>query len=339
MTNYRNIFLIISSILIIGLKVLNSCEDFEEEELIGNWVEFADFDGLPRHDAVAFVIGNKGYLGTGYNGNENKRLNDFWEFDPSKQQWTQKADFPGTPRNSAIGFALETKGYIGTGYDGKNRLKDFWEYDSQTNTWIQKADFSGSARYGAIAMSVNDKGYVGTGDDGNYLKDFWEYDPIADIWTQKTSVMGSKRRDATCFSIMDKGYVVTGIDNGVYDGELLEYSQPTDMWTKKRPIYNYSDDDYDNDYSTIKGIGKVGFSINGKGYLVTGGQTTGVEVWEYNPITDLWTEKTSFEGSLRTDAVGFVIAERGYLITGRSGNYYFDDVWAFDPDAEYDEDD
>jgi len=318
------------------LSFLNSCES-EEADLVGNWVGLSDFDGLPRSDAVGFSIGSKAYIGTGYDGDE--RLNDFWEYDVYRNSWTQKANFPGVARNSAIGFGTTTKGYIGTGFDGKNKLKDFWEYNPTTNQWLQKADFGGSGRYAAVAMEIDNKGYVATGYDGNYLKDFWQYDPDTDTWTQKTSIGGSKRRDAACFVIDGKGYLTTGVDNGTYESDLWEYTPADDTWTKKRAIANLSDDDYDDDYAEIIGIYKVGFSMNGKGYLATGGQTTGTKVWEYNPITDLWVERSSFEGSDRADAVSFTIDNVAYITTGRSGTYYFDDLWSFDPGATLDEDD
>lgn len=319
-------------VLILAVPFFNSCGE-EEEVLIGDWVELSDFDGIPRADAVAFAIGNKGYLGTGYDG--DTRHVDFWEYDPSRNTWTQLADFPGVARNGAIGFGTDTKGYIGTGFDGKNRLNDFYEYDPVSNAWTQKADFAGSARYGALAFSINNKGYAGTGYDANYLKDMWEYDPAGDTWTQIASVGGSKRRDAACFVISSKGYVVTGIDNGEYQTDFWQYDPGTDTWTKKRAIANLSDEAYDDDYTTIKGVRKVGFAINGKGYLATGGQETGTDVWEYDPVTDLWTEKTSFEGTTRSDAAGFAIGIRGYVATGKSSSYYFDDIWGFDPDADY----
>ena len=322
-------------VLILAVPFFTSCNGDDDVVLVGDWVELSDFDGIPRADAVGFAIGTKGYLGTGYDGDE--RHVDFWEYDVTRNTWTQKADFPGVARNAAIGFGTDSKGYIGTGFDGKNRLNDFYEYDPATNVWTKKADFAGSARYGAIAMTINNKGYVGTGYDGNFLKDVWEYNPAGDTWTQKASVGGSKRRDAACFVISGKGYVTTGIDNGEYQNDLWQYDPGTDAWTKKRAIANLSDEAYDDDYLTIKGTGKVGFAVNGKGYLATGGQTTGVEVWEYNPATDLWTEKTNFEGTIRSDAVGFAIGNRGYLTTGKSASYYFDDIWAFDPDAEYKE--
>ncbi len=324
-------------LLLLTITVNYSCEKTDDEDLIGNWIRLSDCDGLARGDAIGFSIGNKGYLGTGFDGEE--RLNDFWEYDVTKNSWTQKADFPGIARNGAVGFGTGTKGYIGTGFDGKNKLNDFWEYDPSGNTWTRKSDFPGTARYAAVGMSINNLGYIGTGFDGNYTKDFWEYNPDTDIWAQKTSIGGSKRKDAACFVINGKGYITTGIDNGTYQTDLWEYDPSGDIWTKKRPISNVSDEDYDNDYSSIIGIFKTGFTIGNKGYVATGGQSTGVDVWEYNPSTDLWIERTNFEGSSRADAVAFTIGNLGYLTTGKTGSYYFDDLWSFEPSATYEEDD
>lgn len=323
---------------ILAVPFLNSCTE-EDETLIGNWVELSDFDGIPRGDAVGFAIGAKGYVGTGYD-EDGDRLKDFWEYDAARNTWMQKADFPGIERNAAIGFGTDTKGYIGTGYDGKDKLKDFYEYDPTSNTWTRKADFGGSARYGATAMTINNKGYVGTGYDLNYLKDFWQYDPATDKWTQKPSMGGSKRKDATTFVIDGIGYIVTGIDNNTPEDDLWAYDPDSETWTEKRKITDDTDYEFDDDYTTITGINKVGFSLYGKGYLATGGRSgPGSDVWEYNPDTDLWVERTTFEGSSRLDAVGFAINNRGYVTTGRSQGYYLDDIWAFDPQAEFNEDD
>lgn len=319
--------------VVIAMPLMNSCSP-ESDDLIGNWVKLSSLDGVSRYEAVGFSIGSKGYVGTGYNSDDAIRLNDFWEYDASRDSWTQKADLPGVARNMAVGFGTDTKGYIGTGYDGKNRLTDFYEFDPATNTWAQKHEFPGSGRLSAIGMAINNKGYVGTGYDGNYLKDFWEYDPSTDTWTQKTSVGGNKRSDAACFVINGKGYVVGGVENASAVSDFWEYDPSGDTWTKLRAIANISDESYDDDYTSITGNGKVAFTINGKGYLTTGGSSTGQATWEYNPNDDLWTEKTSFEGSARIEAVGFVIGNRGYLATGKASTSSFDDMWGFDPDAE-----
>ena len=319
---------------ILSLPFLNSCTS-TSSDLIGDWKHLSDFDGLPRTGAVGFTIGSIGYLGTGYDGDE--RLKDFWQYDPSKNTWTQLASLPGVGRSYAVGFGTDTKGYIGTGYDGTNKLKDFYEFDPATNTWIQKKDFAGSARYAAIAMAINNKGYVGTGYDDYVLKDWYQYDPNTDTWTIKPSLGGTKRRNAACFVIDGKGYVMTGVDNGANSSDMWEYDPDAEVWNKKRAIENLSSESYDDNYGTnyIAGYNKIAFSINGKGYVATG--SSGTYCWEYDPSTDLWVERTSFEAtanSSRNNAVGFAVGNKGYLATGLSGSgTYCDDLWSFDPQA------
>jgi N-acetylneuraminic acid mutarotase len=327
----KKIFLF--SILLLLITGCKKEGDSDTADLIGNWKKFSDFEGNARSDAVVFTIGNKAYVGTGYNGSD--RLNDFWEYDPQLNNWTRKADFPGVARTGAVAFATNTKGYVGTGYDGNgNKLKDFWAYDPNTDKWDSISSFMGSARYGAVAFSINNKGYVGTGYDGNYLKDLWEYDPSINQWSQKLSLSGAKRRDAIAFVINGKGYICTGVNNGTYENDFWEYDPSVDQWNKKRSISNVSEDEYDDDYTSIIGINKVAFSINGKGYVATGGQSTaGTDVWEYDPVSDLWTQKTSLEASGRMDAVAFTVGNFCYITTGSNGSYYFDDLLGFEPNA------
>jgi N-acetylneuraminic acid mutarotase len=326
---------------LLALPFLNSCED-SSEDLIGNWKELSSFDGNARTDAVGFAIGSKGYVGTGYDGED--RLNDFWEYDPRRDTWTQlpplqdKDGVLAVVRNRAIGFGTDTKGYIGTGYDGTNKLKDFYEYDPATNKWDRKKDFGGSARYSAVAMAINNKGYVGTGYDDNYLKDFWKYNPDDDSWTQVTSYGGSKRLNAASFVIDGKGYVVTGTGSGGdYPNDFYVYDPDLDRWDKLREISNKSSYDYDDDYDTdpILGTNRVGFAINGKGYVATGGKTSGTYTWEYDPSTDLWVERYPFEGKAKSRAVGFAIGSLGYVTTGLYSNGYTEDLWSFDPQVIY----
>lgn len=80
--------------------------------------------------------------------------------------------------------------------------------------------------------------------------------------------------------------------------------------------------------------------INGKGYIATGDNGSLIStVWEYEPTTDLWTQKTDFQGSARNNAVSFSINNRGFVATGKTGSQYIDDVWEFEPYAEDNEND
>ena len=82
-------------------------------------------------------------------------------------------------------------------------------------------------------------------------------------------------------------------------------------------------------------------SMYGLGYFTCGenagsGRST---TWEYNPSEDLWTERTSFEGGTRSEAVGFSLDNRGFVLTGKSGTTQYDDMWEFFPTQEYDSND
>ena len=273
--------------------VTTGCSDDDNDDLMGNWVELSDYDGNARSGAVSFVIGDKAYVGLGYDGEARDSVPDFYSYDANRNEWSQIADFPGIGRSGAVGFGTDSKGYVGTGYADKgNKLRDFYEYDPATDTWTQITDFGGSARYGAVAFAINNIGYVGTGDDGSALKDFWKYEPSTQTWTEIGSLPDGKRREAVAFVINGKGYVATGVDNGEYEDRFCMFDPGTERWTSLRDIADNSDEDYDNDYRNIVGNRKVAFAINGKGYIATGGQGTyGTIVWEYDPSTDLWDEK------------------------------------------------
>jgi len=314
------------------LITLPSCEE-GDSSYVGNWVNMGDFEGVTRSDAVSFSIQGKAYITTGYQGDDDERLNDLWEYDPEKDTWTRKADFPGVPRNAAVAFGTSSYGYVGTGYDGENELSDFWEYNPQTDSWRQIENFPGTPRFAAVAFSIDDKGYVGTGYDENFLKDFWEYDPLTEHWTQCSSVGGSKRRDAVAFVIDGQGYICTGTNNGTYETDFWRYDPGSDTWTELRHIENRTDYSYDDEYTTIAGSGGLAFVVDNRAYLVT----TSKYVWEYDPVLDLWEQRTDFEGASRNEFISFTVNNTGYIGLGRSAGSYYDDIWRFDPEADYEE--
>ena len=169
--------------IVLGLFLLVGCNNSDDDPM-GNWVRKSDFEGMPRGSAVSFVIGDKAYVGLGYNDDDDTNdgyMKDFWVYSSSTDRWDRIADFPGNGRVAAVGFAVNGKGYVGTGYDGDNKLKDFWEYDPTTNTWTQKDNFMGNARYKAVGFSINNYGYIGTGygDDSVDKIDFYRFDPTA----------------------------------------------------------------------------------------------------------------------------------------------------------------
>ena len=178
------------------------------------WAQKANFGGVSRGAAVGFSIGNKGYIGTGFNDNTFFQK-DFWEYDPSNDQWIQKADFAGTERCDATGFSIGNKGYIGTGGNYSSSIvlfKDFWEYDPANDQWAQRANFGGVGRSLAVGFSIGPNGYIGTGGNFNNASypDFWEYSPSNNKWVKKANFGGATRWLAVGFSIGNKGFIGTG---------------------------------------------------------------------------------------------------------------------------------
>lgn len=187
----RNFFSVYFKIItqLFGFR-LSSCSGSQRLVLVGAflvvslagsaqlWTRKKDVGGFPRVAAVAFSIGNYGYIGTGEDGTSIS-YRDFWKYDPSTNSWSQIADFGGTARYGAVGFAIDSFGYVGTGWDG-TYTKDFWSYNPGNNAWIRMADFGGLARGDATGFALLGFGYIGTGSGGSYpgyRKDFWRYSP------------------------------------------------------------------------------------------------------------------------------------------------------------------
>ncbi|MCK9206282.1 MAG: galactose oxidase [Salinivirgaceae bacterium] len=323
---------------LIAANIFIGCND-DEDELLGDWTEGSEFEASPRANAVYFTIDNKLYLMGGYDGDDY--FNDTWEYDPDKNWWKKMENFPGTPRTAAVGFSLDNKrGYIGTGYNGDSDvvLKDFWEFDPNgtPSQWKQVADFIGTPRYGAVAFAIDSVGYVGTGyfidgSDKGETKDFYRYSPASNSWEQIVSIEGSKRRDATVFVIGKYAYLGTGTNSGSYEEDFHRFDATSETWTELRDL------DYSDDYSVMRSIA-VSFSINGYGYIGTGYKSGYLnDFWKYDPADDTWEEVTGLEGAARQDAIGFAVGNYGYVTTGKNGSNYFDDLWKFNPAAEYDD--
>jgi len=58
----------------------------------------------------------------------------------------------------------------------------------------------------------------------------------------------------------------------------------------------------------------VGFSIEGKAYILTGYSSAWEnDLWEYDTLSDAWTKKADFPGDARERAVAFAIGKKGYI--------------------------
>jgi N-acetylneuraminic acid mutarotase len=75
----------------------------------------------------------------------------------------------------------------------------------------------------------------------------------------------------------------------------------------------------------------TGFAIGGKCYMGTGYNSGNYlsDWWEYDPVTDSWTQKASHPGTGVVEAVSFTIGSFGYVVSAPISN----DVYKYDPAA------
>lgn len=147
-----------------------------------------------------------------------------------------------------------------------------------------------------------------------------------EAWYSMPGFSNMAREGAISFSIDGKGYITTGryCDGGtIYYNDLWEYDTSFNTWTQK---------------TSLPGPGRgyaVGFSIDNKGYVVSGQTSDGYldDCWEYDPINDSWTQKANFPGNPRSHATGFTINGKGYIGTGADNTTTYNDFYEFDPNT------
>lgn len=259
-----------------------------------------------------------------YGNIENFAIENIWEESPTTLFRSE----------GAIAFTIGTDAYIGLGFaEGRGDLNNFVKL-SPDGMSTNLTPFPGKKRVGAVAFSLNDKGYVGLGVIGNtceMLKDFWVYDPISDQWDSLTiSYPGQERYFATSFVIKNKAYVGLGrkgCDQGVI-GDFWAFNPNTNTPWVEIPNANIS-----------ARMGAVNFVIGDKAYIGTGMDNNGnflADFWEFNPNTTnqaTWLPLKDFGGGARLHATAFAIQEKGYVGTGRIGDFYNQDLWQYIPET------
>ena len=96
------------------------------------------------------------------------------------------------------------------------------------------------------------------------------------------------------------------------------------------------------DFGGVARSGVVAFSIDSFGYLGLGGFPNGIggstfptDFWQYNPYTNLWTQKADFPGHGRGGAVCFVVGSKAYIGLGNgNGLGFYNDIWEYNTSTD-----
>jgi len=92
---------------------------------VSNSTTSYDYSGVARTQAVAFTVGNYGFVTV---GNSGSNLLTCYSYDPSNDSWTLRNPFLGASRSGAVGFGIGDFGYIGLGNTGTTNYDDFWKF-------------------------------------------------------------------------------------------------------------------------------------------------------------------------------------------------------------------
>jgi hypothetical protein len=289
------------------------------------WVQRDSVNGPPKANCVSFVIGDDGFIATGYNGSSKKR--SMYSYDIDQDDWDDEVSMGGISgdglnRTSAIGFSCDNWGFVGLGEGDGYVFQDMWMYDKVLDTWTQMADFEGPARTQAVGFHIGSLGFVGLGKGGDFAtlyNDFWKFDYQTNTWTQVSSFPGTARMDAVGIDMVGKGYVGLGYDGTSYPNDFWEYFPETDTWTAKA-----------NFPGTPRG-NATGFAVFPQLWVTTGddGFNYLKDTWEYNYFGDTWTQRADFPGEARSGASSVVIENRGFVGCGFGSGVYYDDFYEY----------
>lgn len=149
-----------------------------------------------------------------------------------------------------------------------------------------------------------------------------QYNCSAQTWTQISDFPGTERDDATLFRIGDIVYIGNGAAPwfaGLNDFATFDLNTYT--WSAIAAMPIGQERQYAN-----------GFSHNGKGYVFAGYSNGNFlnDLWEYDPITNVWTQKNDFPSFGRSGSSHFTIGDTTYIIGGKSSSEYaISEVWAY----------
>lgn len=142
-------------------------------------------------------------------------------------------------------------------------------------------------------------------------------------WYQITDFPGTQRDDGASFVIGDTAFCGTGNSpwgTGTIDFYALDLTN--DSWSTISSLPVGEERQY-----------ACGFSSSNSGFIF-GGYSAGTfmnDLWMYNPITNLWTEKTALPDVGRSGSSYFVIDDTAYIIGGKTlTDNANDEVWAYD---------
>lgn len=142
-------------------------------------------------------------------------------------------------------------------------------------------------------------------------------------WEMVENHLGVSRDDGVAFAIKDNIYYGSGNHGGFLQSNIFhKYNILTATWSLSAVFPGVR-----RQYARAS-------VIAGKGYLYGGIDLNSIplnDLWEYDPLTDSWTELAELPAAPRWQAASFVLNEELYYGTGRDWTIIYNDFWKYNP--------
>jgi N-acetylneuraminic acid mutarotase len=299
---------------------ISEIEEYDPAQNI--WTEKAKIPSERINSSISTVNG-KIYVIGGYD--DNGLISEVDEYSPTTDTWAKKANIL-TQRTGLSTCVVNGKIYaIGGEKLAGGALSTVEEYNPVTNKWTKKADMLATGTALSTCV-VNGKIYIVGRTNiqpavGGGQTTVEEYNPDNDTWKQKADIPTPMNNpfvtviDAKIYVIGESWNRAAG--GGIVQGgnvqTVMQYDPAIDTWTQKADIPTQQ-----NNSSIAVADGKI-YVIGGSGDLAgVGGpaQAGNVQtVEQYDPTTDIWTQKTDIPTQRSNSSVA-VVNGKIYVIGG-----------------------
>lgn len=146
----------------------------------------------------------------------------------------------------------------------------------------------------------------------------------AQQWQQMSDFPGGGRDDGSVFTVGSKVYCGLGMNPWFgCNGDFYVFDIDAESWSAGIPLPSGEERQYANGFAH-NNIGFIFGGIDGSGNYKN-------DLWKFNPVSGIWTEKDTLPSAGRAGAVSFIIADTVYIIGGKTETEEaLNEVWAYD---------